>query len=195
MQSSYEKNNYAEIFYEIVTAFRPVNAIELGVLYGYSTLAIAKALKRNSIMAGIRGKLDAYDLFDDYQYNHGNKKEVEIMLRNETVDDYVNLYKDDAFRVHERYVDNSIHFLHTDLSNTGEIVRRIMENWHRKIIIGGIILFEGGSEERDNFGWMLSFKKSPIKPEIEQNEIINRNYVYGTYLEFPSLTILLKKRE
>lgn len=192
--SSYERNNYAEVFFAIVTAFRPVNAVELGVLHGYSALAIARGLKRNSVVPGVKAKLDAYDLFENYPYNHGNQQEVQERLKETDLEDFVTLYKDDAFKVHEKYTDNSVYFLHIDLSNTGEIIKKTIEVWDKKMVIGGIILFEGGSEERDKVDWMIKYNKMPIKQEIETNKIINTKYVYGTYLKFPSLTLLLKKR-
>ena len=193
MRSSYEQNNFGEVLYNIVTAFRPANAVELGVLDGCSSLHIAMAL-RDNIKRGVVAQLDSYDLFDDYQYKHGDKAEVEKMLKRENLDTIVNVYKADAFKVHASYQDNRIYFLHVDISNTGDIIRKIMELWHPKMVIGGLILFEGGSAERDKIEWMVKYKMAPIKPEIETNKIINDNYIYGTYLKFPSLTCLLKKR-
>lgn len=196
MKSSYAKNNYAEVLQAIVYAWRPQSfaVVELGVLDGYSTLAIAQGLRENHQRLGIPGILEAYDLFDDYEFTHGAKDEVQKLLTDFGLDKYVTLYKADAFHVHERYNDNSVCFLHVDLDNTGEKVRKILELWNPKMVVGGIILIEGGTEERDRENWMLKYNKAPIKPEIETNPIIAAQYIYATYLKWPGLTFLLKKR-
>ncbi len=194
--SSYEKNNFGEIIEGIITTRRPSGTfVELGVLDGYSTLHIAKAIKRNHDMPIVNAHLDAYDLFEDYPYKHGNLADVQKRLDENGLMEFVTLIKGDAFTVHDKYPDNTVYFLHVDLSNTGEIVRKIMDNWDRKIVVGGIILFEGGSVERDRIDWMVKYNKEPIRPEIEKNPIINSKYVYGTYLNYPRITFLFKKRE
>lgn len=186
MRSSYIENNYGEVFRAIIDAFKPKNCVELGVLDGYSTSFICGALQKNG-----DGTLTAYDLFEDYPFKHGNYKDV-----SERLADYKNLtlVPADAFKVHERYGAGSVDFLHVDLSNTGETVRKIMQAWDEKMVQGGVILFEGGTEERDQIEWMIKYKAEPIKPEIETNPIIQARYIYGTYLKFPGLTMLLKKR-
>lgn len=195
MQSSYQQHNYAGTFTSLVTAYKPVTCVELGVLDGYSTIAIAKGLLRNKESIGLKGHLDAYDLFDKYPYKHGSKGMVEVELFNYGLDEFVSIYEADAFEVHNKYNDNSVSFLHVDLSNTGYIVRRIIDRWDKKIVVGGAVVIEGGTEERDNIEWMKKYNKEPIKPEIESNPIINDKYVYGTYLLFPGLTVLYKKHD
>jgi predicted O-methyltransferase YrrM len=189
LKSSYEQNNYGDVFYSVLTTYPPMVAVELGVLHGYSAVHIARALKYVGY-----GHLNAYDLFEDYQYNHGRFDEVQKELIDRGLQDYVTLYRSNAFEVYKDYQDNTVHFLHVDLSNTGEVVRKIMEQWDSKITHGGIIMFEGGSEDRDKIEWMIKYNKEPIKPELENNRIINERYVFGTYLKYPSLTMLLKKR-
>lgn len=196
MISSYEKNNYAEVFYSIMTAWRPVVCVELGVLHGYSSIAIGLGLERLTRDPYVYdGHLDSYDLFEDYAYNHGRQNEVQDRIYKAGLKDIVRLHKEDAFRVHEQWENSSVHLLHVDLSNTGDIVKKIMDLWDPKMVVGGIILFEGGTEERDQIEWMVKYKAAPIKPEIEHNPIINNKYIYGTYLKYPGLTMLLKKRD
>jgi hypothetical protein len=85
--------------------------------------------------------------------------------------------------------------MHIDISNTGDTVRKILELWDSKISTSAMVCFEGGSEERDQIEWMVKYGMPPIKAEIENNPIIKEKYVYATYLPFPSLTCLLKKRD
>jgi predicted O-methyltransferase YrrM len=187
MKSSYIENNYGEIFYQLAKAYPPAIAVELGVLDGYSLLHIARAIKVNR-----QGHIDAYDLFEDYEFNHGVQAEVQALLDKEGLGEVATLYKGDAYEAYKKYADNSVHLLHIDISNTGETVRKVMEQWDSKMVYGGLIIFEGGSEERDNIEWMVKYKKEPMKSEIETNKIVNSKYIYGTYLKYPSLTVMMR---
>lgn len=193
MRSSYIKNNYAPLFEYTAEAFLPRMCVELGVLDGYSTLAIAKGLKKARDLEDHVAPLNAYDLWEDYPYKHGDMAEVVDLLNDNGVGDFVNLYKRDAFEVYKEYAEESVCLLHVDLSNTGEILETIVEQWHTRLSMGGMLLFEGGSEERDNVEWMKKFNKKPIKPVIETSETLNKYYIYGTYLAFPSLTVFIRK--
>jgi len=192
--SSYAANGYGAVFTQLIESFRPMQAVELGVLYGYSTVALAEGLRRVSRRYGHTGHLNAYDLFDEYPYRHGSIQGVKAELFIRDLEEYVTLVQADAFSVHDRYERGSVTFLHVDLSNTGEVVRRIMAQWDEKVQIGGLICFEGGTEERDQVGWIKKYGKEPMQRELETNSIITSRYVMGTYLKFPGLTTLLKKR-
>ena len=191
MRSSYIQNNYGEVLYAIVSAFVPTLCVELGVLDGYSTLHIARALRDLNRSDTV---LWSYDLFDDYPYKHGKAEDVRAMLEKEGVSHLVQLVKKDAYEAHEEFNDESVHLLHVDISNTGDTVDKIMERWDSKIVYHGIILFEGGTDERDEIEWMKKYNARLIKPALENNKIIADRYVFATYLKFPGLTILLKKR-
>ena len=192
MNSSYIRNNYGEIFKRTVEIFLPHKCVELGVLDGYSTLHIAKGARNAKELSAHPMHLNAYDLWEDYPYNHGNMDDVEHMLQEHKVNQFVTLHKRDAFTVHEDYDDHSVCFLHVDLSNDGEVLRKIVERWDDKLSFGGLLLFEGGSEERDNVAWMQKYNKAPIKDEIESNVALNEKYIYATYNAFPSLSIFRK---
>lgn len=198
MRSSYKENGYDKVFFALMEAFRPMRVVELGVLDGFSTIHLAKGLKHN-FDTGYYGErmpeFDAYDLFEDYQYKHGELSKVQKCIKKEGLQDFVKLHKGDAFKVWKGFEDHSIHFLHVDISNTGETLRNIMKLWNKKVVIGGWIAFEGGSYERDEVDWMKKYGKEPIRPELLKNECINKNHVWGTYKQFPSLTVMLKKWE
>lgn len=200
MRSSYIENDFGGLIQEYVLAWQPSSYVELGVLDGYSTLNIAKGMQKIEKLRGWRPpKLDAYDLFEDYQYKHGNKEEVEKLLKSNGLSDYVNLVKGDAYKVHVNYPDmvldevRGIDFIHIDISNTGKTLREIIDLWHPKIGQRGIVMIEGGSQERDEVEWMKKYNCPSIKDEISSNETINKYYHYGTYFDFPSITVLLRK--
>lgn len=194
MHSSYAVNHFEDIFKAVISAHQPTVCVELGVLEGFSAIAIARGLKENFDKHGTCGHLDAYDLFEDYPYRHAPMALAEKNIEEAGLKIFVTLHKQDAFTVSELYPPNSVHLLHVDLSNTGETLKEIMQAWDSKLVQGGIILFEGGSEERDGIEWMKKYGTPSIKNELETNPIIQEKYVFGTYFRFPSMTCLLKKR-
>jgi predicted O-methyltransferase YrrM len=193
MRSSYIENDYSNIFSTTVVAYRCTKIVELGILDGYSLIALAGGMRSMHMTYGVQGHIDAYDLFNDYQFKHGNMQEVKTKLEENCLNEYVSVFQGDAYQVHDKYKNEEINLLHVDISNTGETVRRIMELWHLKIAKGGIILFEGGSIERDNIKWMLKYKKESINPEVMTNRTIQDNYDVKIYEPFPSVTMLKKR--
>ena len=141
----------------------------------------------------MNSKLQAYDLFDDYEFKHGSKEEVEKLIAEKDLTSCVDIIKGNAYEVYKDYSDNTIQFLHVDISNTGDTLRDILTLWAPKLIQRGLVLFEGGSEKRDNDEWMIKYNKPSIKKEMETNKFINDNYIYGTYWSYPSLTVFLKR--
>jgi len=193
MRSSYIENDCGKILKTYVSAFKPSRVVELGVLDGYSTYHIAEGIQRIKETQKWKPPFDAYDLFEDYQYKHSSQQEVQDMLDNKGLGEFVNLQKGDAFEVYKNYDNSKIDFMHVDISNTGDILRKFLELWHPKIAPRCIILFEGGSEERDNIEWMKKYNMPSIKKEIESNPLIEKYYIYGTYYQFPSITMLMRR--
>lgn len=193
MRSSYKDKNYGAVLSSLVIGKRPENCVELGVLDGYSTIHIASALRFNQRAFGIDGRLYCWDLFDDYEYKHGNKEDVQKLLNVHQVTPIVTLTKGDAFKVAEQIQDNLIDFLHVDISNDGEILKKVMTIWNPKMKPFGIIAFEGGSEERDNVEWMIKYNKMPIRFVLKHNETIKSDFNVFVMKPFPSMTILQKK--
>lgn len=187
MRSSYDKNDFGKVFENICIIHEPETIVELGVLDGYSALHFAKGLKRVG-----KGRLFCYDLWEDYEFNHGDFDSVYNMLKAEGVDKFVSLYKGDAYKVHENYKDEQVDVLHIDISNDGKIVRDMMELWHEKVKM--LIIFEGGSKERDAVEWMVKYNKEPMVPEFAKNKLINEHYRVSNFLSFPSMTICIKKK-
>jgi len=192
--SSYEKNNYGEVFEQIVKSNFARNIVELGVLYGYSTIHLAKGLVYNKANLGILGHLNSYDLWEHYPYKHTAMPKTQDTINQNNLQDFITLNIGDAFEVHKKYDDESICLLHVDISNTGETIKRIMSLWNSKIRFNGIILFEGGSIKRDNIDWMIKYNKPSIRNEINSNKIINKFYSINIYEKFPSLTMFHKNK-
>ncbi len=191
--SSYEKNNYGSFFRALILGKQPQLVVECGVLDGYSTYYIANALRFNRKKRGIPSVFFAYDLFEDYEYRHGNIEDVEEMLHQQNLQWDCNLLKADAFEIYNDYEDGVIDFLHFDISNDGDILLKMLDTWGKKIHDNGIIAFEGGSIERDN-GWIRKYNKKPIRPELLNNPDVYRNWDIQIFDTYPSLTLLWRKR-
>lgn len=193
MRSSYIEGNYGQILKTFVITLKPNVLVEVGVLDGYSTLNLGNGVKVLRELFGMYSTLECYDLWEHYPYKHGEKEKVQEYINAFSMQDYIKLYQGDAFEVFKNYEDNSIDLLHFDISNDGEILEKLMETWNNKIRPGGVILFEGGSPERDEVEWMIKYKKKPIYPILQKSEIIKDNYNTVIYPNFPSLTAMFKK--
>lgn len=193
MRTSYEEHSYGEILKTFVIALRPTVAVEVGVLDGYSAMYLGAGVKAIRESFNMLATLDCYDLWDEYEYKHGDMEKVKEYLKTFHLDGFVKLYKGDAFEVYDKYTDGCIDLLHFDISNDGDKLEKVMQTWHHKIRQGGVILFEGGSPERDKIDWMIKYNKKPIHPVLYENDVIRNSYMWVVYQNFPSLTVLIKK--
>jgi predicted O-methyltransferase YrrM len=164
--SSYTKNNLGKTIYDTVIKVKPKKIIDFGLLYGYSTVCLAQAVRDNGF-----GEIIAYDLFEDYKYKNSVRDIVEYNLQYYDLNKYVTLIKKDF----SEWLASKEEFdlLHLDVSNTGNTIEKIYHKYPNQII-----LFEGGSSERDNIEWMHKFNKKPIntiKQKINYT-VLNENF-------------------
>lgn len=186
MRSSYSENNYDSLFEAIAKIYNPELIVECGVLDGYSLLALARGAP-DARVVGI-------DLFDDYEYKHGSKSTIYIRA-NELNIKNIELIQKDAFLAAEEFDDNSIDVFHCDISNDGDKLEKILNVWWRKVKKNGLILFEGGSKERDNVEWMKKYKKIPIskfKDSLAFGCYEDGSVEFVTITPYPSITICRK---
>lgn len=191
MRSSYKKNNYGRKFEFMVLAQKPRLVVECGILDGYSLLHLAKAVKLNNEAEYFDSHVIAYDLFDDYDYEHGNAVDVYNILKAEGVSDHATILQGDAYKVHEKFDKDEIDMLHIDILNDGQTFLDMFKLWGSKINKGGCIIFEGGSEERDKVEWMKKFKKRPIRSAIPVlAKKATKNWQISVFNDWPSITVM-----
>jgi len=175
IESSYQKNNIGKTIFEIVLELKPNKVIEFGCLYGYSTVAIGMALKQLG-----QGQLICYDLWEDYKYKHSTINQTIQNVNKYGVSQYVKFVKMDF----NDWILNpeSFDLMHLDISNTGDTIL----NTYKALPEGSIVIFEGGSEERDNIEWMKKYNALPINSvkSIINYQLLNNN--------FPSLSMFKK---
>lgn len=178
IESSYKENNLGRTLYDIVLKYKPKKIIEFGVFNGYSVIAMAMALDEFKT-----GKIIAYDLFEDYQYKHSTLESIQKNIDFYGLSQYVELKKKDFNEWLKSPEDFDL--LHIDISNTGEIIKRLFEAVRSKVGNGSIVIFEGGSKERDNVEWMNKYSKKKICDTKVPYKVINQ--------KFPSLSMLIKE--
>lgn len=179
--SSYEKNNYGDLFYSLIRIYQPEKVVELGTKAGFSAYHIARGLKANG-----RGTLDCYDLWENYEFNSVPQSVAEKNLKK--FKDIVSFKLGDVIGVDKKY--KTVDILHVDISNEGGILSKIITHWMDKT--RQFIIIEGGSDERDKIDWMVKYKKKPIKKWLEDFSRRRGDIEYLTIEPFPSVTIIRK---
>jgi predicted O-methyltransferase YrrM len=177
--SSYQYFNLGKIIYDVVLTHKPLKIIEFGCYKGYSTTAMAMALKQLG-----RGKIMCYDLWDSYQYTHTTLNDTINNIKPYDVLDFIEFKRMDLYEWLQR--PEQFDLLHIDIGNTGDIIKKLYDATKSQIDNGSVILFEGGSIDRDNVDWMLKYNCTPInniKSDVQYT--ILTNY-------FPSLSIIKK---
>ena len=190
MKSSYISRHYGAFLQSLVMVTEPVCCIECGILEGYSTIILGHALKK----AG-KGHLFAYDIFEDYAYACADYNKITRLIKQYDLGNVITLRKKSLFDVSDDFEDNSIDFLHIDISNTGDIVRESIRLFDSKIKPGRLILFEGGSPLRDNVDWMSRYNKESLFPEIVSNRTLREGYTSIVLHAYPSMLICSKNLE
>lgn len=180
--SSYEENNYGELFYALMRIYKPAIVIELGTKAGYSAYHIARGLKANG-----KGHLYCYDLWEKYPYRSVPKSVAEKNLKK--FKDIVSLTLRDTIGVEKKH--KIVDILHIDISNDGEKLEKTVPAWIDKV--RQLIIIEGSSDERDKLDWMIKYKKIPIKKWLEEFSRRQSHIEYLTIKPFPSITIIKKK--
>lgn len=184
--SSYKQNDLGWVIYGLARAYRPKVCVELGVLEGYSAIFIAAALRDNQ-----QGHLYGYDLWEDYPHRHTTLEKTQTRIKRAGLASRISLFKCDARSLPLAFRHNRVRidFLHIDLSNEGGTLGWAMEAFRPHLSGNGIIVFEGGSEERDQCDWMLQYDKQPIHSVLE-NKTMMKDWDWFVIKPYPSMTVL-----
>ncbi|MDO8604212.1 MAG: class I SAM-dependent methyltransferase [bacterium] len=179
IESSYIENDLGRTLYDLVLKYKPKKIVEFGILYGYSTVAMAMALDEIG-----DGHIYANDLFEDYAFKHSTTQEVQENINRYGLEKYVTLGKknfDEWLKQPEDF-----DFLHVDVSNKGDTVERLYDAVKNQVARGAIVVFEGGSDERDNVEWMIRYNSKKIRSTNIPFEVIDPR--------FPSLSQITCKK-
>ena len=171
---SVKELNYSAVLKTICFGVRPKTVTEIGIGTGFSLQCFIDSCPKETL-------IKAYDLFEDFEGNHPLFEETQEKFPN------VSIENGNFFELYNSIPDNSLDILHVDVANDGEVYQAVLDHYIKKMSNKGVIIMEGGSETRDQIGWMKKYKKTPIAPVLEKN----RN-VYGieTFGEDPSITLI-----
>lgn len=176
MNSSYKNDlNYGDLLETITFIQKPESILEIGILDGFSL----KCFADNS---DIETKIDAYDIFDEFNGNHGNKEQL-----TESFKEYnnVSIRYGDFYELDKS--EDKYDMIHIDIANNGDVYEFSINNYLPKLNKNGLLLLEGGSEKRDNVEWMIKYKKPKIQPVLEKYRDRMNIKTIG---EIPSLTLI-----
>lgn len=194
IRSSYAENHLGDFFYSTALAHKPKLTVELGSFMGYSSLHIAAALRDNK---DTESEFHLIDLWDQYPYRHCS---METIVQNFKKNELLSLphckcsfINEDVFEADSNYSSSTIDLLHIDISNDGQSLQHCLNRWHEKLNTGGILLFEGGSEERDRIDWMIEYGKKSIR-SFTESAWFGDHYEAVTIQPFPSLTFARKMK-
>jgi predicted O-methyltransferase YrrM len=143
---------YGRAIWDSVRSLRPRKMIEFGVHRGYSAIIAALAMEENG-----SGSLGAYDWWEDGRRD--GVDEAGLALRHFDrygVGSRISLRELDFFawiRAPE-----PCDLLYVDIDNDGDKIRSLYEGLRPQIEAGLVVLFEGGSEERDRHPVMTGRK-------------------------------------
>ena len=181
--SAYQDHGYGNLIYALVRMLRPRACVELGVLHGFSLLVTAAALRDNGA-----GNVAGFDLFEAYPYTHSRIETVTRRIEACGLAEWARVAQADAFDAHNGF--DAIDFLHVDISNDGEKVRRLFAQWAPKV--KQAILLEGGSPDRDRVPWMTAYGKEPMHPVVEAIRDTRPEWAVHVLEPFPSMTLMVK---
>lgn len=178
VKSSYSQNDIGQTFYNLILRYKPKKIVEFGVLYGYSTISMAMGLDEIG-----EGHIEANDLFEDYKYNHTTIAETQANIDRYGLTKYVTLSKADF----NEWLKNpsDFDFLHVDVSNHGDTIKKLYEAVKDRVQNGAVVVFEGGtSGERNEIPWMVKYGFPKITDTHIPYEVIDSR--------FPSLSMIKK---
>ncbi|MHB1316305.1 MAG: O-methyltransferase [Minisyncoccota bacterium] len=212
IESSYQKNDLGKTLYDFVLEHKPKKIIEFGALYGYSTVAMAMALdeigegeiivydlfedyswthsahKHTDTALAFRKGWKYYvdmikkDYREWFRKKHDiTQKEVENHIAQYGLSKYVTIKKGDFMDWIKKPEDFDL--LHVDISNNGDVIKLLSEKIQEQKNKGGIVLFEGGSYERDSIEWMNRYNKTKMNESGVKYKVLNE--------KFPSLSKLI----
>ena len=176
MMSSYKNNlNYGDLLESITFIQKPKSILEIGILDGFSLKCFADNSDKNT-------KIESYDIFDEFVGNSANKEQLIEKFKEYN---NVNIQYGDFYKLH--MLDNKYDIIHIDIANNGDVYEFAINNYLQKLNTNGLLILEGGSNERDNIEWMIKYKKPKIQSILEKYK---DKLDIKTIGEIPSITFI-----
>jgi predicted O-methyltransferase YrrM len=181
-RSSYQEEKFSKVFKALCFSMNPKKIVEFGLLDGYSLDCFLDSTGEDCL-------IEAYDLFDDFPYNaadFGSISEKYSGIHSERL----KISKGNIFDALDIIKYKDIDIFHVDVANDGEIYEFCISNLLPLLRKDGILILEGGSEERDNCEWMIKYNKPKIREVLFKYQ---DNLEIKVFSEFPSMTLIKYK--
>lgn len=147
-----------QLLHALVRVLRPSIMVEVGTLFGYSTLCIAQALKDNCM-----GSLHSFDLFLRENYNNVTNNSaddaglvfVQNQLKLANLDNIVTLHRGDSEKNLLKAFEGTEHKIDVAFIDGCHFIRGVLRDFSavdRFLVDGGIIILH--DTEPDTSGWM-----------------------------------------
>ena len=156
------KYEWLPILYTITKDLNPSKVVEFGPGIGFTTVTMAQALKDlNS-----KTIINSYDIWMHSYW--GDKQNSLNLFKTWEVSDFINLEHLNFYDWIELPKENRVFdLLYFDINNNSEKLLDLYNNVKHNIDSGSIVLFEGGSKVRDNYGSTPGVNKmNDVKSEI-----------------------------
>lgn len=180
-RSSYHQEKFSKVFKALCFAKNPKRIVEFGILDGYSLDCFLDSTTEDCL-------IEAYDLFEDFPYNAANFGNISDKYSN-IPKNRLKINKGDIFRSLD-FIEGKIDIIHIDVANDGKVYEFCINNLLPLLSKDGILIMEGGSEERDNCEWMIKYNKSKIREVLFNYE---NDLDIKVFSEFPSMTLIKNK--
>ena len=169
---SHGKYGWLPILYEITKDLNPKKIVEFGPGVGFTTVTIASAIKD----LGGDVLVNSYDIWMDKYW--GRKENSLKFFEEWGVSQYINLEHLDFYDwIKLPKEEREFDLLYFDINNNGEKLSTLYDNVKHNIDNGSVVLFEGGSEVRDNNG-VGGSKMSDLKNDIGY-KVLTKNVKYS----------------
>lgn len=156
--SVHAANHLGWVFYTLVREHKPLVCVEFGVLHGYSTMFVGGALQDNG-----KGHLFAYDRWPAHRPSQ--EEETRASIKRAGLTDWVTIETCNVEESPPHW--DSIDYLFMDIDNCGSRLKWVLDRYGPKLSEKGIIVYEGGSAERDQVSWMIREDRVPIRQTLE----------------------------
>lgn len=167
------KYGWLPILYSLVLSLKPKVVLEYGTEYGGTAITMALALKELQESEGHVGKITSYDTFNFQSKGEiGSNPSYELAISNINsfsipISNMIDIRQGDFFEFNESS-NKEYDLLYFDIDNDGSKVLEMYLNNKENIEKGSVVVFEGGSNVRDNVRWMIEKNKVKINDVKEK---------------------------
>lgn len=159
------KYPWLEVLYSMVLDIKPKIIIEYGTEHAGTAIVMGLALKELYEKEQHKGIVHTYDTFQHQSKGEiGSSPNYNLAIQNIQrygLQDYIKVDRGDFFEFCDR-PNKDFDLLYFDIDNDGDKVLEMYKGCIKNIKQGSVVIFEGGSQVRDNVEWMNRLNKTKI---------------------------------